>query len=433
MKSLIKQIILDFHHEPIPDAISRSVKIPDTNQLRKANVFIGMRRSGKTYLMYKQMHDLINDGIEKEKISYINFEDDRLIKFNVNNFQDILDAYFELYPNYSHAKDLHFFFDEIQNIKDWEKFIRRLLDKEYINIYITGSSAKALSKEISTSLRGRSIITEVFPMSFYEFLNYHKIRELNHLSSKQLSTVKHFALEYLKHGGFPETLFINAENQRLLMQDYANAVVYRDVIERHSINNPHMVKLFLIHCLQNATSSLSITKIYNSFKSMGENIGKNSLYEYLDYFEDAFLLFPISIYDLSLRKRLVNPKKIYCADPGLINAYSLKPDMSQSAALENAVFNELRRHNKEIFYYRTNTSKEVDFVIQDSNGAIQLVQACLEIDREETLTREVNALIEAKNELNAKSTIIVTLDQERQIKLGNNTISVIPFWKWIMK
>lgn len=361
---------------------------------------------------------------------YINFEDDRLIQFTVTDFQTILDAYFELYPNYSNDKSLHFFFDEIQNIVGWEKFIRRLLDKEQMKIYITGSSAKMLSKEIATGLHGRSITTEVFPMSFSEFLFYHKIQELNHLSSKQLSFVRRLSYDYLQYGGFPETLFIEREAHRSLMQEYVNTVVYRDVIERHAISNAHVVKLFLMHCLQNISSSLSITKIYQSLKSMRENIGKNSLYEYLDYFEDAFLLFSVPIYDLSLRKRQVNPKKIYCADPGLIYAYSIKPERSQSASLENAVFNVLRQKNNNIYYYKTRSTKEIDFLLQSDNNEIHLYQVCLEISSESTRNREINALVEATTELNAKFATIITLDQEDQINVKGVTISLLPFWKF---
>lgn len=430
MQRLINQIILDFHKEVIPKVVPRSIHIPDFSHLRKADVFIGMRRSGKTYLMYQHMHDLINSGIEQTKLFYINFEDDRLINFKVQNFQDILDAYFELYPDYAHSKDLHFFFDEIQNVEGWEKFIRRLLDKENMKIYITGSSAKALSKEIATSLRGRSIATEVFPMSFHEFLSYHQIQEIKRLTSKQLSHVRHLSREYLTYGGFPETLFIEREQHRILMQEYVNTVVYRDVVERHTLTSPHIVKLFLTHCLQNVASGLSITKMYNSFKSQGETVGKNSLFEYLDYFEDAFLLFPIPIYDLSLRKRQVNPKKIYCADPGIITAYSIKPEMSQSTSLENAVFNELRRHKQDIYYYRTRSSKEVDFLTQDFDGRIQLIQACLDLSDPQTRAREFNALIEATKELDAASATIITLDQEEQLQVDNLRIDVLPFWMW---
>lgn len=431
MLRLIRQIIIDFHKNPIPTvAVKRAVTIPEfKDSLRKADVFIGMRRSGKTYLMYQHMHDLLSSGVDQTQLFYINFEDDRLINFTVTNFQDILDAYFELYPNHANRKDLYFYFDEIQNIEGWEKFIRRLLDKEYMKIFITGSSAKALSKEISTSLRGRNVTTEVFPLSFYEFLSHHKITDIDRLSSKQLSLVRHLSKEYLTYGGFPESLFVTREYHRTLMQEYVNAVVYRDVIERHSISNLHVVRLFLTHCLENIASSLSITKMYHFFKSQGESVGKNSLYEFLDYFEDAFLLFPIPIYDLSLRKRQVNPKKIYCADPGLVTAYSIKPEMSQSACLENAVFNELRRKYDEVFYYRTRSTKEIDFVVSNSDGTIHLIQVCLDFSDSKTRAREINALIEAKQELNAVSTTIITINEEEQLSIDKVQITVIPFWK----
>jgi len=325
MKNIIKNIILEFHKDPLPSLFKREIKIPKLSRnVKKANVFIGMRRVGKTYLMYEHMQEIISLGINKEKLVYINFEDDRLENFSANDFQTILDVYFEIYPNYTKCDDLYFYFDEIQNIKGWEKFIRRLLDKEKISIFITGSSAKLLSKEIATSLRGRCLKTEVFPLSFSEYLKYNNVHELKNITSKEISIIKHYCQKYLKLGGFPETLSLSDSIHHEVIQSYVNAAVFRDVIDRYELSNPHIVKLFLIQCLQNIASSLSVTKIYKTIKSRGETLSRNSLYDYFEYFEDAYLICSVPVFDLSARKRQVNPSKIYCMDSGIIKGYSIQ-------------------------------------------------------------------------------------------------------------
>lgn len=427
---MLKQLIIDFHGDDLPQLISRQIDIPSVPKaIRKAFVFAGIRRSGKTYLAYQHMSELLASGLDKTKLCYINFEDDRLSAFAAENFQEVLDAYFELYPEHATAKDVYFYFDEIQNIEYWEKFIRRLLDKESMQIFITGSSAKALSKEISTNLRGRHMTTEVFPLSFQEYLSYHGVKNLSRLTTKQRALVMHLQTQYLQQGGFPETLFIPSEQHRLLLQSYVNTVIYRDVVERYDVSNAHMVKQFLLHCLQNMSAPLSINKVYQAFKSMGEVLGKNSLYEYLGYFEDAYLLFAVPIFQLSLRKRQVNPKKLYCVDPGIISAYAMSADMVEGALFENAVFNALRRRSEDIYYYKTPSGREVDFVVQDNNGRVSLYQACINMKDSETREREVQALLEASQTLAAERCSILTIDHEETIKIGKVVVHVIPFWK----
>jgi len=272
MKDVIKNIILEFHKDSLPPLFERRLEIPILPpEVRKAMVFVGMRRVGKTYLMYKHMQGLISSGLNKEKLLYINFEDDRLANFTANDFQTILEVYFEIYPNYTKNNDLHFYFDEIQNINGWEKFIRRLLDKEKMGIFITGSSAKLLSKEIATSLRGRCLKTEVFPFSFLEYLNYHKVYELKNITSKEISVIKYYCQKYLRLGGFPETLSLSDKLHHEIIQSYVNAAVFRDVIDRYELSNPHIIKLFLIQCLQNISSPLSITKVYKTIKVQRRN------------------------------------------------------------------------------------------------------------------------------------------------------------------
>lgn len=435
MKDAIKELLLEFQNGFPANLIKRNINIPTLpRSIRKALVFIGMRRVGKTYLMYQHMIEQINNGLDKKKIVYMNFEDDRLQAFTAKDFQIILDIYFELYPDLVEAEDINFYFDEIQNIDGWEKFIRRLIDKEKMHIYITGSSAKSLSKEIATSLRGRCLTQEVFPLSFAEFLQYKDINNTNLLTNKQKSIIKHYCQSYLAQGGFPETLELSANLQRQAIQSYINAAVFRDVVERHQLSNPHIVKLFLTHCLQNIAAPLSITKVFNTFKSRGEKLSRSILYSYLDYFEDAYLLYTVPLFDLSTRKRHVNPSKIYCVDCGVINAYSIKPQMEIGVCLENAVYIHLRKEiSDSIFYYKTQSGKEIDFVVQKINGALQLFQVCLNANDEQTRQREVSAIIEAAQELDLQQAWIITFDEIETIVIKNLTIHVLPYWQWVLR
>lgn len=432
MENIIKNIILEFHKDGLPSLFERSITFPLLpKELRKAIVFIGMRRVGKTYLMYQHMNKLLLSGIEKQKLLYINFEDDRLNDFSIHHFQMILDIYFEIYPNYIQANDLYFYFDEIQNIDGWEKFIRRLLDKEKVNLIITGSSSKLLSKEIATSLRGRCLKTEIFPLRFVEYLQYHKIDKLHNLTNKEQSVIRHYSQKYLKYGSFPETLSLSKNLHHEVIQSYVNAAVFRDVIDRYELNNPHIVKVFLLQCLQNIAAPLSITKIYKTLKSRGESLTRSNLYKYLQYFEDAYLICTTPIFELSTRKRQVNPPKIYCIDSGIIQSYSIKPQMEHGACLENATYIHLRQLDFEhIFYYKTASGKEIDFIAQKPNGKIELYQVCIDLTDEKTKQRELTALIEAAKELQVDHGFIITSNELKTLTIDNITIHILPYWKW---
>jgi len=432
-KSLIKDLLLEFQRDELPELFPRDIKIPVLpSEIRKALVFIGMRRVGKTYLMFQHMKETLRSGVPKKNILYINFEDDRLSSFKLEDFQLLLDTYFELYPENAHSKDLFFYFDEIQNINGWDKFIRRLIDKEKMQLFITGSSAKSLSKEIATSLRGRSLAREVFPLQLAEFLDFFQVK-WKMPSAKDRAAIKNYTESYLTRGGFPELLELPDGLHKQILQSYVDAAVFRDVIDRNKLNNPHLVKLFLIHCLQNIAAPLSVTKVHKTLKSRGETIGRNTLYEYLEYFEDAYLLCTVPIFDLSTRKRQVNPSKIYCIDPGIIYSYSIKPQFEAGVSLENAAYLHLRSMGYEtIFYHKTDSGKEIDFIAQTVAGENHLFQVCIDMREGGTRQREVTALVEGAKELSVEKGVIVTLDEEEVVEVDGVRIQVLPFWKWVL-
>lgn len=330
-------------------------------------------------------------------------------------------------------EDLQFFFDEIHEIEGWQKFIRRLLDKEKMQIYLSGSSAKMLSKEIATSLRGRTITREIFPFSFVEFLQSKKVEHTGHLSSKQIATIQYHLEQYKKFGGFPETLEASESLHRELLQGYIDVVVYRDIIERYNISNIAVVKQLIKFCIQNSASTLSINKIYKNFKSRGFSVGKDSLYSFMNHFQDAYCIFSVPLYSFSLKKSELNPKKIYPVDPGLITALSVKSMFDEAARLESLIFMHLRRQTEEIFYYETKQGKEVDFLVLGDDGKMNLFQVCSSLSNEETRKREMTALQQAMEEFNLKEGTIITLNEEEVIEYDTNRIiKIIPAWRFLL-
>ena len=431
MKSTLKQIIIDFHQTPLPKLSNRQVELPQLPAtLRKALVFTGMRRSGKTWFLYQIMNALEKKGVKREKLLYLNFEDDRLLGCK-DNLQWVLDAYFELYPQYTKDREVHFFLDEIHEANHWEKFIRRLLDTEEIQIYLTGSSAKLLSKEIATSLRGRTLVREIFPFSFEEFLDHKKIAHVEPLSTKQKAFISHELLNFLHFGGFPESVGTEPSLHRELLQGYLDTVIYRDIIERYQIVNIPALKSLFHHCLKNAGAHLSVHKMYATLKSQGIAVSKNSLYEYMHYFEDAYCLFSVPLYHFSYAKQNQNPKKIYPVDQGFILACTIKPEFEEGALLECTVFSKLRRTIQEIYYFQTSKGKEVDFLIL-RQGKIELYQVTISLKDERTRDREISALRQAMLETETKEGTIVTLDESDILYFPEGCISVVPLWKFLL-
>lgn len=435
-KEVFKQLILDFHKIRLPDISKRDIELPALPiSLRKAFVFLGMRRSGKTWYLYQIMQDLIEEGLKFENIVYINFEDDRLVGITVADLNNLLEAYFELYPDKINDPNIHFFLDEIHEIIDWDKFIRRILDTEKMRIYLTGSSAKMLSKEIATSLRGRALEREVFPFGFREYLRKLGMNELGvnpNLSSKERAIQAHYLNKFLYYGGFPETIGTSDDLHRELLQGYIDIVIYRDIVERYKVTNTTILRLFLRHCLQNATSTLSIHKIYQVFKSQNYSISKNSLYEFMGYFEDAYCLFSVPLYHFSQKKSEQSGKKIYPVDQGLITAFTIKQQFEQGSRFETAVFCALRRKYKDIFYFQTSKGNEVDFLTLSPESAMNLYQASISLADLKTNEREIKALRQAMEELQVKEGTIITLEEKNVLEVPEGLIRVIPLFQFLL-
>lgn len=315
--------------------------------------------------------------------------------------------------SFSFKKDtLHcwLFLDEVQYAQDWAKVLRRLLDTKDVSIFVSGSSSRLLSKEISTTLRGRSIETEVWPLNIFEFAERcsFKLRD-GPRSPREEDESRMFLSKYLFTGGFPETVSYSELDRRRIHQDYVSVVILKDIVERYEVKNETVLRYLIKFLLSNISKPFTINKLYRDLKSQGKSLGKNTLYEYLTYISDCYLAFSIPIYTESLRKQESNPRKIYAIDTGLASSHMLGKSTNIGRLFENLIYLDLRRHGFEVCYFLTKSGKELDFVAKSQEGRLLLIQVCYDIKNSETRERENSALKEAEVELN-QSGFIVTPD-----------------------
>lgn len=430
MIDLLKEIILDFQEIDLPTGVPRRIavaKVPG-----KATVCIGVRRSGKSTFMFQLMRKLQDSGVARQNILYLNFFDDRLHSLQHDNLGVILEAYFSLYPEKKNAEKVYCFFDEIQVVPGWEPFVDRLMRMEKCEVYITGSSAQMLSREIATQMRGRALSWEMFPFSFREFLDYKGIESDGPLSTKKRLTIQKVFEEYWETGGFPEVAGLDRMLRIKTHQEYFNAMLFRDLVERHDISHPRAVT-DLAHWLVNNTGSLySINNLTGYLKSLGHKAPKPAVSAYLEWFEDAYVLFTVRIFDASLARANTNPKKIYCVDHAMVTSISPGILVNSGHLLENLVFTGLRRVTPNIFYYKTKAGREVDFIAGRQGPSRMLVQVCESMAEQQTRKRETTALAEAMTELKLSQGVIVTRNEEEQIQVDPGKIDVVPAWRFLL-
>jgi len=430
MKDILYRLIDDFHERDLPELMNRDHSAQPTPG--KAHVITGMRRAGKTWYCYQYMSELLATGLGKERLLYINFEDERLLPFSTGDFQEILDTYFRKFPSFKN-KQCYLFLDEIQNIEGWDKFVRRALDSEKLEIWVTGSSSKMLGAEIATSLRGRSRTTEIFPFSFMEFLRYHAVnlKSSSRFGAQTRAALQNMVEKYLFIGGFPEIQLLDDETRHQIHRNYIDVVILRDVVERHAVSNTVALRSLIRHILAAPSTKFSINRFHNTLKSLGIACSKNDLYHFLDYLTDAFLVYPVMIHSRSHKARQVNPRKIYVVDTGLLTSVSYRMTEDRGALLENLVYMHLRRQGKVAEYYMTKSGAEVDFVVRElRNTESELIQVCWSMDNLETRRREETALKDAMKELNIKRGKIITWLDEYSV---GEDLEIVPAWKWLLK
>ncbi|MBI1290413.1 AAA family ATPase [bacterium] len=442
MLELIKTMILDFQESDLEIGVPRRQRVQSV--ARKATILVGVRRSGKSTLLAQRIHELIETGVSRQNILYLNFFDDRLHGMNAESLRLIAEAYFALFPEKKGAEQVHCFFDEIQMVEGWEPFVDRMMRTEKCEVYLTGSSARMLSKEIATQMRGRALSWEVFPFSFREFLDSRGLDVVGELSTKGRLRVQKAFAEFWETGGFPEVAaqpspkggFGDAlpENLRVKThQEYFHATLFRDLIERHDIPHPRAVSDLAHRLLSNAASLYTINSLTGYLKSLGHSVPKSAVSDYLLWFEDAYFLFSVRMFDASIARSLVNPKKIYSIDHALARSVSPGILLNTGHLLENLVFVALRRQDSSIHYYKTKSGKEVDFIVSPRGGSRRLVQVCESLADPETRRREVVALEEAMREQKLSSGVIVTRSEDETINVDAGEIRVLPAWRYLLE
>ena len=426
MKESFKRIITDFHEKKFPPTIRREIQIPlDTNKIVS---LVGVRRSGKTSIIY-QLIEKLRESQDPTSIVYINFEDDRIFPLQLSHLDDLIEAYYELHPAKRKA-GVYLFFDEIQNVENWELFVRRIYDNLNVRIFITGSSSKLLGAELATSLRGRTITYEIFPFSFSEFLAFRGI-EINLYSSQSLSYIVNAFDAYIHQGGFAETIDVLPDIRSRILRDYADLIIYKDIVERHGIQNLTLMKHLVKYCFTNMATAASMTKLYNDYKSQGFRLGKDTLFEYFSYLSDAYAVFSVPVFRNSVREEQRNPKKIYAIDNGFKSIFDASLSADYGKLYENAAFLHLRRKSKEVYYFLQ--KQEVDFYCKIESDQF-IVNVCYDINDPQTRNRELRGLSEALNFFQLPQGYLLNRMCEETITTDDGKkIIILPLWKWLLK
>jgi hypothetical protein len=358
-----------------------------------------MRRAGKTSFLWQLLADRHAQGTAREGLLYFSFEDERLAGMRTADLDLLVEEYFSLHPQWRDGQRCTFFLDEIQLVSGWELFVRRLLDTENIELFVSGSSAKLLSREVATSMRGRALEAVVTPFSFREALR-HASREpakpASRLTKAEHSQLAHALVEYLSVGGFPEAQGLDVRSHQELLRNYVDVVLLRDVMERHNLSQPQILRWLVQQLLGNAAGAFSIHKFFSDLRSRGTAVGKDTLHQMLAHLEDAFLLSTVGLATDSARRRQVNPRKVYPVDTGLMALFDPSGKPNVGHALETAVLHELHRRGAAVDYVLTPGGFEVDFCARWPEGQVWLVQVCTDLSDASTLARELRALEDAR-------------------------------------
>ena len=413
-RDVLKQIIIDQKEMYLGNPlISRDYDLEENVNY----CFVGIRRTGKSYMMYQQIHNLMNDGISSSQIVYVNFEDKRLLEIGVDDLNTILEIGIE----FSGSKGKpYLFLDEIQNVDGWEKFVRRVADMKY-RINITGSNSKMLSKEIASTLGGRFMIVNVFPYSFKEYLSVNHIENimLAQIGTKKRADIVSQYEQYVTYGAFPE--LVDIKNKRPFLNNIYQTVYLQDIITRNKITNDFAVRLILKKIAESVTKALSFNRLTNIVKSTGISIGKQTVINYVGHMLDSYLIFSLQNY----ASKKTSPK-YYFMDTGLLGLMLLD---CKTAQLENLVAVELiRRYGFENVYFFENNI-EVDFYVPSENLAIQVsMQALEDVD---TLERETKAFVKLNDFIPNTKCLLITNSEETTLKCDDIEIDMIPAWKWL--
>lgn len=358
----------------------------------------GIRRSGKSTLLLQTIDNLLKKGVPKQNILYINFEEPMFeVKASLSFLQDVYQAYLE---HFNPKGKVYLFLDEVQMAKKWERFVVSLYDrKDQVKIFVTGSSIKFLQSDISTLLSGRYLSETIYPLNFSEFLDFKKIK-YDGIATAELS---HSLLEFLNYGGFPRVVLENDKDQKIkILQEYYNTIVERDIIFRHKLKNERSVKELLLYLFANIGNLFSS---YTLNKTLG--IPTENVRRYLSYIEESFLLSYVNFFSYKITQQVRQPKKIYCADTGLVNAVGFQFSENCGKLLENLIFNYFCQKKRQVYYWK-NEKTEVDFLIRQGYAIEEIVNVCWDKENDKTKKREELSLEEGKTKLSVKKSALIT-------------------------
>lgn len=429
--SEIREYLADFQKREFPKIVERELNVAESQKIIS---IIGPRRAGKTTVLFQKMHGLVKSGVNKEKIVYLNFEDPRLIEIGFKEIREIIKLQWQMYPLSMKGK-MYVFIDEPQNINNWESAVRGLHDEGFM-VFLTGSSSRLLSREIATSLRGRTLSYMLLPFSFREFLKMKNATfDTQRMGSKEKSLLLSMLDEYLEFGGFPEIILEkNPENKAKIISEYSNAIVYRDIVERHKIKNAMLVKWLISLASKSFSREFSVHKAYQTLKSRGIKASKNTLYSYVSMLEESVFMFLVPAFGHSVRKADFSINKAYLCDTGFTKLAETTKDIGPK--MENVVFLELERRRKvlsSISYWKNPQKQEVDFVIKTGGKISQLIQVCKSLENADVNKREISAITKAAELLKCNNLLIITEDKYSTEEYAGKKIRFVPLWMWLLE
>jgi predicted AAA+ superfamily ATPase len=432
-KTEILEILNDWNFwvKELPNTFVREVyedKISSLMAYDEILVIKGIRRSGKSTLMINQIKNFLKNGVEKRDILYVNLEDPRFVNhLNLELLEKIKDVYLEyVIP----SKKPYIFLDEIQNIPNFEKWLNKEYELKNSVLTISGSNSSMLSSEIASVLSGRYLSIDVMPLGFREFLGFKEL-EVNSLLDfvNQKNKVNRKFEEYLKYGGFPKVLEYKVEDKKELLLSYKDSILLKDIVARYKLKNYNILNEIAAFLLANSGIIQSVTKLKNSFK-----ISHDMASSYLEYLKNAFLIYEVKKFDYSIKKQNLNDKKYYSADLGLSNIFRVANLQHRGSDIETVVFLELIRRGYKVYYYKTSSGYECDFLIELNGKITALLQVSKTLKDEKTLKREIKGLIKTKDELNLKDTSlqIVTEDKSTDMEFENEKVNVLNILEWLL-
>jgi len=393
----------------------------------KVITIAGVRRSGKTHVMFQCMNELLKNGIKSDNIFYVDFENERLVGIRATDLDNLLVAHRELF---NPRGIVYVFLDEIQVVENWEKWVRKIYDTGGYRLIISGSSTELLSMEIATSLAGRNLAYVIYPFSFEEYVNARnvKISKLTKYSIDRGTILKALD-EFLEFGSFPEVALTQDKSRKLeLLSSYFDAIFFKDIVRRYKVREVGELKIFLRIISSNYATYFSSVKSFNYFKSLGMKISRVTILKFLEYTESVFLVSLLEQYEKSVRKRISKQTKAYVIDIGVSRLFS---SIDKGRSLENAVFLELRRRkgvSDSINYLRLKSGKEVDFIV--GGKSMELIQVSYDVSAPDTRSREISGLVEAATKLGLRKGTVITYDYEEKETVDGISIEYVPFWIW---